>query len=246
MVVPFYVVFRKNNSQAIYNFYRRRMKYNTAKSVYMTCVNHFCFGQVVMDRFASFAGKRFEFEKVGFERFEKYDNEEPGILILTAHVGCYELAGYTLDSKKQFSTLFFAGETKTVMENRARLFAKNNIRVIVAGEDMSHIFAIHNAIGAGEIVSIYADRLFGSRKVVECDFLGEKAAFPAGPFVVGKIHRVPILALFVTKKGMRCYKAEVKEVNDAQGFAEMLEETVRQNPEQWFNYFDFWEDGKAA
>ena len=60
----------------------------------------------------------------------------------------------------------FYGEKQTVMENRTDMFSDKNIRMIPVKNDMSHLFLIDHALQQGEIVSMPADRIFGSQKYV--------------------------------------------------------------------------------
>ena len=62
------------------------------------------------------------------------------------------------------------------------LFKDTHIRMIPVSPDMSHLFDINAALSKGEVVSIPADRIWGSpKKLVKC-FLGGEASFPYGPF----------------------------------------------------------------
>ena len=65
------------------------------------------------------------------------------------------------------NALVFGGETETVMENRQRLLSQNNMNMIAVKEDLSHLFAINAALDNGEMVSMPADRIFGSQKSAE-------------------------------------------------------------------------------
>ena len=125
--------------------------------------------------------------------------------------------------------------------------------MIPVKEDLSHLFALNAAIDKGEIVSMPADRIFGSQKSVDCHFFGATARFPLGGFAMAVQKNVPVLAVFVMKEGMRKYHAYVQEITCdtqvgkreqmaqlAQSFAERLEAIVRRYPTQWFNYYDFW------
>jgi predicted LPLAT superfamily acyltransferase len=51
-----------------------------------------------------------------------------------------------------------------------------------------------------------------------------------------------MIAVFAMKTGTYKYHFITKEVGDAQQFADVLENVVRQYPLQWFNYFDFWNE----
>ena len=216
--------------------------------------NHFKFGQIILDRFGVYAGKKYHFINEGQELMDKLELLPEGFILLSSHVGNYEIAGYSLKPKhKKINALVFAGETATVMENRQRILSQNNMSMIPVKEDLSHLFALNTALDNGEMVSMPADRVFGSQKSVECQFFGAKANFPLGAFAMAVQKEVPVLAIFVMKEGMKKYHAFVRQVSCdktasrreqmsqlAQSFASNLEEIVRRYPTQWFNYFDFW------
>ena len=238
----------------MYRFFRKRFGYGRVKSFWNVFKNHLKFGQVILDRFAVYAGKRFKFIIEGGELFDHLAKQPSGFVQLSSHVGNYEMAGYSLVSHdKRFNAVVYAGETATVMRNRAAMFAPNNMRMILVGNDMSHIFALNQALGDGEIVSVPGDRIFGSPRYVECDFFGDVARFPMGPFAMAIQRDVPLLAVFVMKISTMGYKIYVRKIDaDAalsrkerieaavKSFASELEAIVRQYPTQWFNYYDFW------
>lgn len=253
-VVPFYMLRNHKEYLAIYRFFRKRFGYGRVKSFWNVFKNHLKFGQVILDRFAVYAGKRFKFIIEGGELFDHLAKQPSGFVQLSSHVGNYEMAGYSLVSHdKRFNAVVYAGETATVMRNRAAMFAPNNMRMILVGNDMSHIFALNQALGDGEIVSVPGDRIFGSPRYVECDFFGEVARFPMGPFAMAIQRDVPLLAVFVMKISTMGYKIYVRKIDAdaalsrkerieaaAKSFASELEAIVRQYPTQWFNYYDFW------
>ena len=254
LVVPFYMLFNRKGYQAMYRFFRERMGYSPLKSFCKVYANHFRFGQIILDRFGVYAGKKYQFFTEGQELMDELETHPEGFLLLSSHVGNYEIAGYSLKPKsKKFNALVFAGETATVMENRERLLSQNNMNMIAVKEDLSHLFAINVALDNGEMVSMPADRIFGSQKSAECLFFGEKAHFPLGAFATAVQKEVPVLAVFVMKEGMKKYHAYVREIQCnkqankreqmsqlAQHFATQLEDIVRHYPAQWFNYYDFW------
>ena len=255
LVVPFYMLFNKKGYQAMYRFFRERMGYGPWKSFWSVYSNHFRFGQIILDRFGVYAGKKYHFINEGQELMDELENHQKGFVVLSSHVGNYEIAGYSLKPKrKRFNALVYAGETATVMENRQRILSQNNMSMIAVREDMSHLFLLNGALDNGEIVSMPADRIFGSQKSTVCQFFGAKANFPLGAFAMAVQKEVPVLAVVVMKEGMKKYHAYVREIvcdrqagkreqmaQLAQSFASCLESIVRRYPTQWFNYFDFWE-----
>ena len=254
LVVPFYMIFNREGYRAMYRFFRERMGYGPLKSFCKVYANHFRFGQVILDRFGAYAGK--EYHVVSDEQyvFDEKETHEKGFVMVSSHVGCYEMAGYSLKPKhKRYNALVFGGETETVMENRQRMWSQNNVRMVPVKDDLSHLFLLNTALDDGEIVSMPADRIFGSQKSVECQFLGQTARFPLGAFAMAVQKDVDVISVFAMKEGLRKYRIYLRELQYdkslskreqmsqlAQRYAEQLEAIVRRYPTQWFNYFDFW------
>lgn len=253
-VIPVCLI--KNPSCGIaYRYFRKRIGYGRIKAAWKTYTNHCLFGQVVVDKFAMYAGKQFDVETEGMEHIERLNNLPEGYVQLSSHIGNYEIAGYTLVAeKKAFNALVFAGEKASVMDNRNKMFGDTKIRMIPLCSDMSHLFAIDNALRNGEIVSMPADRINGSPKYVEREFLGSVARFPQGPFSVATMRGLDVIAVNVMKTSLTKYKicvtpleydktAKRKEQIEqlSKSYVSVLESTVRKYPEQWYNYFEFWE-----
>lgn len=240
LVVPFYMIFNRQGYCSTYRFFRQRLGYGKVRSFLHVYANHFRFGQVILDRFAVYAGKRFHFEVEGREHFDRLAALPGGFIMLSSHVGCYEMAGYTLSSEvKRFNVLVYAGESATIMQQRSALLGRHNMRMVPVSSDMSHLFALHGALSAGEIVSMPADRLFGSSKSVRCTFMGATAPFPVGAYRLSRADDAPMLAVFVMKEGYRRYHLYVRPIATAQDYADALSDMVRRYPNQWFNYYDF-------
>ena len=256
-VIPVCLVLNPSRGIA-YRYFRRRIGYGRLKSAWKTYVNHCLFGQVVVDKFAMYAGKKFDVEVENYNEFlERASREEEGFVQLSAHVGNYEIAGYTLVCKdKRMNALVFAGEKASVMQNRSKMFADTNINMIAIQPDMSHLFEIDKALTDGGIVSMPADRINGSQKCIEHVFLGAKAKFPLGPFSVATMRGLDVLAVNVMKDSLLGYKIYVtplaydKEASRQEQIRQLssayvaeLEKRVRQYPTQWYNYFEFWQEG---
>ena len=258
LVVPFYMLFARKRFLPIYHYFRKHFAYSPAKALLKTYVNHFIFGQCMLDRFAVYAGKKkfINLKTTGNEEFYKLLDEEKGFILASSHIGNFELVGYLLkQDKKRIHALAFAGETKQIMENRNKVFARNNVCLIPVLEDMSHIFAVNEALSAGDIVCMPCDRNLGSAKSITCNFLTAQADFPIGAFMLSSHFEVPIISAFVMKEGFFNYHVYVKPIvlNNTENvskrekaalltreFVKELEIIVRKYPEQWFNFFEFW------
>ena len=252
-IVPVCLVLCKSRG-IIYRYFRERFGYNPLKAAWWTYKNHCRFSEAVIDKFAMYAGKKFDIDVEGYEHFLHLAEQPDGFVMLSAHVGNYEIAGYTLVAKKKpINALVYFGEKQTVMQNREMMFASTNIRMISVKSDMSHLFEIDHILQNGETLSMPADRILGSPKAIEAEFLGAKARFPQGPFSVTAMRGLDVLAVNVMKTSWKHYrvyvtpliydkgaprKAQTAELSRA--YVGELERIVRLYPEQWYNYYAFW------
>ena len=252
LVVPFYFVFSKGYGP-IYRYFTQRLGYNPVRAFFMVYRNHCRFSQVILDRFYMFSGGKFELDVENYHLYQELAEGNDGFIILSAHVGCYELAGYSLvATKKRFNALAFGEEAEAIVENRQRLFEGTNINIIPVKDDLSHLFAINNALDNGESVSFPSDRLVGNQRTVECPFLGAPAKFPMGPFALAAQRDLPVLTVNVMKASAKRYKVYVNRLQKegekreerinsyVRQYVGHLEEMLHRYPEQWFNYYDFW------
>lgn len=252
--VPFYMIFNRSGYRASYGLFRSRLGMGAWKSFRMCCLNHYRFAQVIVDRFAMYAGRRFDVEMDGYEEFVRLNEADGGFMMLNSHVGSFELAGYTLRSdRKRINALVFGGENESVMDGREGMFSRTNVRMITITSDMSYLFVLSGALAGGEIVTMSADRCSPGSRTIRCSFLDGEAAFPQGPFALAVSRDVPVLAVFVIKVSAKAYRVFVRRIRPdgscrdrqrglAEAFVAELEGIVRRYPEQWFNFYDFWKN----
>ena len=168
-----------------------------------------------------------------------------------------EMAGYELKPPKKMNALVFGGEGETLTENRARVLEKNNVRLVNISEDMSHLVILNNALADGEIVNILGDRVFGSNRTIRCEILNGEADLPLGPFLLAAMRDVPVISVFVVKTGLRRYTVnlfrpdewlskglDVREKAEemAMSYAFSIKMMLLLYPDQWFNFYEFWND----
>lgn len=237
-----------------YRYFRLRHGFGRLKSAWSVYVNHCAFAQTVIDKFAMYAGRKFDIEIEGYPHFQALADAAPGFLQLSAHIGNYEIAGYSLKAQnKRFNALVFGGEKESVMENRRRLFASTKVNMIAVRPDMGHLFDINQALASGEAVSMSADRILGSDKHIAVDFIGAEADLPYGPFALAAMRSLDVITVNVVKTGLRKYKVIVTPLSYphngtrreqisvlARAYAGELERILHLYPTQWYNYFEFW------
>ena len=252
-IVPFCVIFNRSGKIS-YSFYRERLHNSVLRSCWLAYRNHCLFSQVVIDKFAMYAGKSFDVAIEGTDRFKELEQQDAGFVQLSSHIGNYEIAGYTLRStRKEIHAIVYSFEKESVMNNRNSMFSKTNVSMIALKEDMSHLFEINEALCRGDIISFPSDRHMEGTRCLKAEFLGQEAQFPQGPFSVATMRGVNVLAVNVMKEGLRKYRIyltplpydkaasrqeQIRQLSQA--YVAELEDKVRRYPTQWFNFFDFW------
>lgn len=243
-------------SRALYHLYHRKLGYSRTRAVFKIYRNYFLLGQTLIDKVVVMSGihNPFSFNFDGEENLREINSMNKGGILLSAHIGNWDIAGHLfkrLDSK--INIVLYDGEHEQIKKYLQGVTGKPVVNIIVIRNDLSHIYAISDAFMKNELVCMHADRFIEGNKTMQAGFLGEKARFPMGPFLLAAKFRVPVSFVFAVKETPRHYhlfaspvkdystvqKEEVMQVmlND---FSAAMEEKLKQYPEQWFNYFPFW------
>jgi predicted LPLAT superfamily acyltransferase len=258
IVVLFYMIFSHAGFIAIWYYFRKIHGYGIIKSFLKTYKNHFLFGLTLFDRFTLFAGKKniFSVSISGQELFDEIVNSPKGGIIASSHLGNFEISGYLLhQTKKRINGIIYSEENPVMQQYRSKILEENNVFQIPILPDMSHIFAINNVLSRGEILTMPCDRVYTGNKSVNLDFLGKSATFPTGAYHLAVKFDVPVLTLFVMKESARKYQIFINRINIpseknlstkekvdqmAGKYVSDLERTAKKYPEQWYNFYKFW------
>jgi len=255
--LPIYMVAHPKATRAIWRYFRLRHGYGPLKSFCHLWANHYDFGCVVLDRFATYAGKPFNVKVVTRNHYKDLAEEGKGFIMISSHVGNHEMAGYAFKAETPLNVLVYAGEAEAMKKGREEILSKNNIKVIpISEDDFSHVFQLKEAVQNGEVVDIHGDRIFGSTKSFSVDVLGAKASLPQGPFMLASALGIPAISVFCMKTSSRKFDVYVHRLDDdasykgktsdrakhlAERYAQTLTETLESYPNQWYNFYEFWD-----
>lgn len=253
-VAFYYVFFAGKSTRSIFYYFRKRLKYPSLKSLFSIYKSYYVFGKTIIDKVAISSGlkDRFTHECDGVESIIDLLDKKQGGIMISAHVGNFEIAEYffeEIDTRSQISLVTTDAEHQNIKEYMEKVTIRSKVKFILVKEDMSHIFEINNALSNGELVCFTGDRYMKGQKVLTESLMGKDANFPAGPFLLASRLNVPVLFVYVMKETNRHYhlysrRAEVKN-RDSQGllkkYTESVEWMLKKYPLQWFNYYDFWE-----
>jgi predicted LPLAT superfamily acyltransferase len=146
----------------------------------------------------------------------------------------------------------YDGEAQQIKDYLESITEKHSARIILIKEDLSHIYAIQEALGKNAFVCMHADRFLEGNKTIIGSLLSKPAQFPAGPFLLGHTFQVPVSFVFAMKDRSFDYHFYASAPKIYTGpkessMEEMLsdycismENIIRKYPLQWYNYYDFW------
>lgn len=236
-------------------FYEKRMGFPPAIARKLIRRNIYFFGQTLIDKVAVLtgAGKQLSFEEEGVYNLHALAKAGKGGLIVSAHLGNWEVAGQMLqDLGCPINILMYDGEGESLKRLMAEYEQKRSFNIIYVRDDLSHVYEMSAALRRGEIICLHADRFRPGNRTMVHDFLGEAAQFPAGPFILASKLRAPVCFVFAFKETtfhyhFKGWPARLYEGRGAEGaermlddFVTLLEQQLRLHPDQWFNYYDFW------
>ena len=248
----YYYLFEKEKKHQLIDFYKKGLKLTQKQADQLTRQNFYYLGQSLVDGVAFLVGKGNKFtHNFNNEKYllEMKDGGKGGIL-LSAHLGNWETAGNLLKKRvtSKINVVMLDAEVEKIKNYLQNSTGGAHFNVIPIKEDLSHIFLINNALRNNEFVAIHADRFIVGAKYLELELLGEKAKFPIGPFIIASKFDAPVSFVFAVKSGKYHYElSATKPLTEkltpeeiAKKYLIELENKVKLYPEQWFNYFEFY------
>ncbi|HTI08541.1 MAG TPA: hypothetical protein VL832_08280 [Puia sp.] len=256
-VAFYYLLFSFRSSKFAFDFFRKKIGYGLGKSLIRIYQNYYLLGQSIIDKVVVMSGipNKFTFNFDGEDHLREIVALQKGGLLLSAHLGNWEVAGHLLKRlDTRINIVMFDGEHQQIKEYIAAVTGKRNVNVILIKDDLSHIYAISDAFSNNELVCMHADRFIEGNKTLTSKFLGEAARFPMGPFVLAARFKVPVSFVFAMKETPLHYHFFASKIKDythsgkemvmqemLNDFVGEMESMVKRYPEQWYNYYNFWQ-----
>ena len=152
-----------------------------------------------------------DWEFVGFEYFERLRSEPGGAIILTAHMGSYDLAAQVfaeMTSRRVYMVRAPETDPQTQEFERGQMQRTGRDDVTVEFNTKTSDLALDllAAIQRGELIAIQGDRVTPGIAAFPARLFGKSIEIPSGPFALAMAARVPIYPLFVIRAGRRRYR----------------------------------------
>ena len=188
---------------------------------------------------------------------KRTESPEP-LMIIGAHIGNMEVlrAFNTSRIRKTVNVLMHMQNSTVFMDYLNKLNRDISLNIISTADISPDIsMELAERTSRGEWVSMMGDRLLDdSTRYVEVDFLGKKARFPQGPWILASILKIPVSVMLglTDDDGVKVYYREWGHIRldrkdreeSVRGYvrqyAEELENILYAYPYEWFNFYDFW------
>lgn len=199
----------------------------------------------------------FDIEIVGADLIHDAAASGQGVLLMGAHLGSFEVMR-SLGRRNVAQTVTMLMYEDNARKVNATLAAINPAATqdIIALGKLDSMLLAQQALAAGHLVGMLADRGLGNDPARAIDFLGAPAHFPLGPFRVAAMLHRPVLFMTGLYLGGNRYRLHFEPLADfsavprgerdaaiatAQAaYVARLEHYCRLAPYNWFNFFDFW------
>lgn len=258
VVSLYYFFFPGISGKTLLYYFNTRLGYSFLKSKWAIYENFNYLGRSIIDKMVLMSGmpSPFTINHDGVENLYKMREAGKGGLLLSAHVGNWELAGHLLKRlNTKINVVMYEVEQEKIKEYLDKV-RDRSFHVIFIKNDLSHIYEISSALQNNEFVCIHADRFLQGNKTIKGSLLGAEADFPMGPFILATTFQVPVSYVYSVKEGLKHFhffasppyyyekgKANVPQV--LADYIHSMEKMIKKYPLQWHNYFPFWDEEKA-
>ncbi len=225
----------------------------------------FTFSTTIMDRLFFLAGRteQLSVKLHGVEAFDALRETGRGFILASGHFGNFEAMRILGISKEKLpiKVLMYMENARQLNDLIQAINPEVTKSVIPLGQPGA-MLEVKEWVEQGGIVGILADRITHGEKLARVDFLGKKADFPLGPWLLAGTLEIPVMLCFAIYRGSGHYDVYFEILSDrvafsrgnrmreaqhlAARYAERLAHHCRSAPYNWFNFFDFWATTESA
>lgn len=183
-----------------------------------------------------------DWEIEGREHLEALLDSPDGAIILTAHMGNYDLGSYLLSEQ--------IGRSLTVvrvpeLDPETESFASSRRDQSISGLQVEYNtrpdalgLALLEAVCEGRLVAIQGDRVPPGVAATVQPLFGIPAKIPTGPFMLAMTARAPLYPLFVIRTGIRRYRVIIHAPIVCERTTRDRDESVRRPMRQWIDILE--------
>ncbi len=259
-ISAYFVAFSRNATRGIRVYLQRVLQRPTSL---LDIFRHYhCFASTLLDRIFLLNGKMelFNFNYHNHRTLLDRVDKGQGCLLLGSHLGSFEVVRGSRVTRPNavIKILMHEDNAPLINEVLGELDPGMAQCIIPLGEPDTMI-RVKECLDRGEQVGTLGDRIFKNDKSVSCKFLGHMANFPTGPILLASIVKAPVILFFGLYRGDNRYdiffelfteQIILDRTNREQSLQEWTQRYVDRlqyycqiAPHNWFNFYDFWENG---
>lgn len=259
-IVFYYTLFRPSIRRKSYFYLSRRFpRDRVMKKIFNSYRLSLELGKVLIDRaIIGILG----IKKLAI-RFEKNEiltdlvSRGNGVVLLIAHVGCWQAALPALSYLKTKVHMVIHREEGDIdrhyFEHQS---AQSPFGIIEPEGYLGGSLEMINVLKKGEVLCVMGDRVLGDPKnTVSVDFLGGEAIFPYSAFKIASVTGAPVVIIHTYKRDVNEFDIDLRKVIHipenlgrsgenfkpyVTEFVKILEEYIEEHPFQFFNFYDMW------
>jgi len=250
-VALYYVLFTPSVKESLKSYY----EHLGIKLTHRVYFNHIkLFALSIFDRFIS----RIKPEELSFVRENREDFMalKDGGIVLLSHIGGWATAAHSLKAEIPPMHIVMRESTKEDINKVEKDYKRENesgVKIIDLNQGpIAANIQIANALMNKEVVAMMADRVVDASKTIEVEFLGSKVKINKNPFDIAFRFKKVLVATFVINVAVKEYKLifekieiENKSLDEiAQEYMNILTNIIKIYPNQWYNFYDFFNQSK--
>jgi lauroyl/myristoyl acyltransferase len=190
----------------------------------------------------------------GYENIERARAGGKGVIVVTAHLGNWELGGLILASAGLPLSIVTLREPSTELSKWRENYRKElGIRTITVGEDRFAFVEMMSALRQNEFVAMLVDRPYDGSGI-PVRFFGRETLFSSGPALLWQHTDAAVMPAFVLQRASGRYLSVADPIvnlektgnrdadiaSNTQRIASVFETVIRKHPDQWYNYVSIW------
>jgi predicted LPLAT superfamily acyltransferase len=225
-------------------------------------IRHFhAFSSTILDRVYFLRGQfdLFEIQVHGLDALDRELAKGRGCVLLGSHLGSFEVVRAVGISRQHV-------EIRVLMDEQNAPLIRDLIQELnpaaaetviqVGGADT--MLQVKECLDRGGVVGIMGDRVMQDDQAVVCNFLNREARFPTGAMRLAHVVHAPVVLFFGLYRGGNRYEVYLESFSEAvqlsheqratdlkqwtQRYAGRLEAFCLRAPDNWFNFYEFWND----
>lgn len=217
------------------------------------------FAATILDRvfFLTDRSDLFDIRFQGLEQLTEARAQGRGVILLGAHFGSFDAMRALAASHGDLplKVLMYKGVGGRVAQVLDRLNPTVTDSIIPLG-GADGMLRVHEWLRGGGLVGILADRITHGDKTWPVDFLDGRPALPGGPWLLAALTGASVVMFAGIHRGGNRYEVRFRHLSSGvqlprkdreaaigplvQGYASVLDDWVREDPYNWFNFYDYW------